>query len=304
MVEKQQPDKLIAEQARQPQQESMLGMQPVINGTAQLKEPMASTPTSWLQPTVSVGTLEKLQYPRISVVIPARNEAQNLSYILPYIPSIVSEVILVDGHSTDDTIAVAQQLLPTIRVIKQVGRGKGDALRAGFAACTGDIIVMLDADGSADPNEIPRFVEALLRGNDFAKGSRFIEDGGSDDITVLRRLGNYGFCRLVNTLYRAQFSDLCYGYNAFWKHCLDSIDIDCDGFEIETLMNLRIHKANLKISEVPSFEHPRIHGQSNLNTFRDGWRVLKIIVKERWRKARALSQACPEFDYVISEEKI
>src|SRR2546423_5518844 len=96
----------------------------------------------------SVGVVEKQQYPRITVVIPARNEAQNLRHVLPYIPSIVSEVILVDGHSTDDTIAVAQELMPTIHVIKQVRKGKGDALRIGFAACTGDIIVMLDADGS------------------------------------------------------------------------------------------------------------------------------------------------------------
>ena len=96
-----------------------------------------------------------------SVVIPALNEAQNLQYVLPFIPPFVSEVILVDGHSTDDTIAVAKQLLPTIRIIKQVGKGKGNALKAGFAACTGDIIVMLDADGSTNPNEIPRFIEVL-----------------------------------------------------------------------------------------------------------------------------------------------
>src|SRR5260370_14420938 len=112
--------------------------------------------------------------PLISVIIPARNEAQNLSHVLPYIPSIVSEVILVDGHSTDDTIAVAQQLMPSIRIIKQKGKGKGDALRIGFVACTGDIIVMLDADGSADPKEIPCFVEALKAGIDVAKGSSFV----------------------------------------------------------------------------------------------------------------------------------
>src|SRR5215470_184132 len=114
-----------------------------------------------------------LQSPTISVVIPACNEAPNLGHILPYIPPIVSEVILVDGHSIDDTIAVARRLLPTIRVIRQAGKGKGDALRVGFAACTSDIIVTLDADGSADPEEIPRFVGALMGGGDFAKGSRF-----------------------------------------------------------------------------------------------------------------------------------
>ncbi|HXL38610.1 MAG TPA: glycosyltransferase family 2 protein [Ktedonobacteraceae bacterium] len=220
-------------------------------------------------------------HPHVSVVIPTHNEARNLYHVLPQIPSMVSEVVLVDGHSTDDTVSLAQQLLPGIRIIKQKGKGKGNALRSGFAACSGDIIVMLDADGSTNPNEIPRFVEALLRGNDFAKGSRFTEGGGSDDITFLRSFGNYVFCKLVNALFLAQFSDLCYGYNAFWKHCLDSMQIDCDGFEVETLISLRIHKANLKIIEVPSFEHLRIHGQSNLRTFRDGWRVLKTIIRER-----------------------
>src|ERR1700680_1576208 len=135
------------------------------------------------------SVLDEEKYPRISVIIPARNEAQNLPHVLPFIPSIVSEVILVDGHSSDDTILVAQQLLTTIRIIKQIGKGKGDALRTGFAASTGGIIVMLDADGSANPDEILRFVEALLEGNDFAKGSRFIKGGDSYDITFLRRLG-------------------------------------------------------------------------------------------------------------------
>ena len=237
---------------------------------------------------LSVASIEKQRFPRISVVIPARNEAQNLQYVLPYLPPIVDEVILVDGHSTDNTIAVAKQLLPSILVIEQLGKGKGDALKIGFAACQGDIIVMLDADGSADPKEIPAFIDALTRGNDFAKGSRFMIGGGSHDITLLRRLGNYGLSMLVNLLYYTQFSDLCYGYNAFWKHCLNDIKIDCDGFEVETLINLRMHKANMKIIEVPSFEYPRIHGESNLNTFKDGWRVLKTIFRERQRKSPLL----------------
>jgi glycosyltransferase involved in cell wall biosynthesis len=224
-------------------------------------------------------------YPCISVVIPALNEAQNLRHVLPLIPSIVSEIVLVDGHSIDDTIAVVEQLRPTIRppikIITQTGKGKGNALRIGFAACTGDIIVALDADGSTDPREIPFFVEALIRGNDFAKGSRCILGGGSHDFTRLRRLGNYGLRKFVNMLFQAQFSDLCYGYNAFWKYCLDSIEIDCDGFEVETLLHLRAHKAHLKIVEVPSIEYRRIYGKSNLHVFRDGWRVLRTIVRER-----------------------
>jgi glycosyltransferase involved in cell wall biosynthesis len=224
-----------------------------------------------------------VNYPRISVVVPAQNEARNLPYVLSLIPSFVTEVILVDGQSDDDTIAVAQQFLPTIRIIKQIGKGKGDALRLGFAACLGEIIVTLDADGSADPSEIVRFVEALLAGNDFAKGSRFVQNARSYDLTWLRRLGCLGLKSLVNLLFRTKFTDLCYGYNAFWKHCLDYVQVDCDGFDVETLINIRAHKVHLKIVEVPSTEYPRLYGKSHLHTFSDGWRVLKTIVKE-WSK--------------------
>jgi len=242
---------------------------------------------------------QQIQNPRISVVIPTLNEVHNLHYVLPHIPASVYETILVDGRSTDGTPTVAKEILPTIRVIQQTGKGKGDALRDGFAACTGDIIVMLDADGSANPKEIPLFVEALLAGNEFAKGSRFTKGGGSNDITPLRRTGNFFLCTLVNVLFRSHFSDLCYGYNAFWNHCLEYLDIDCDGFEVETLMSLRARQANLTIAEVPSFEYRRIHGQSNLRTFRDGWRVLRTIMTERLRKTPpapvpATPEAVPE----------
>ncbi len=228
---------------------------------------------------------EDKQYPLISVVIPALNEALNLRHVLPLIPWFVHEIILVDGYSTDDTVTLVEQLRPTVRppihTIMQTGKGKGDALRVGCAASIGDIIVTLDADGSADPKEIPLFVEALIRGNDFAKGSRCIRGGGSHDFSHLRRLGNYGLRKVANLLFRTRFSDLCYGYNAFWRHCLDYIDIDCDGFEVETLIHLRAHKAGLRIVEVPSVEYRRIYGKSNLHAFRDGGYVLKTILRER-----------------------
>jgi glycosyltransferase involved in cell wall biosynthesis len=226
---------------------------------------------------------------RISVVIPALNEARNLPYVFASLPRDIYEVILVDGHSTDDTVAVARSLYPDVRIVSQTRRGKGNALACGFAACRGDIIVMVDADGSADGAEVPRFVAALQRGADFAKGSRFIRDGGSADLTLLRRLGNRGLNLVVNILYGTRYTDLCYGYNAFWAHCLPYIHVDCDGFEVETLINVRIALAGLRVTEVPSFESPRIHGGSNLNPWRDGWRILKTIFAERFvcRSARA-----------------
>ncbi|MHB1787187.1 MAG: glycosyltransferase family 2 protein, partial [Acidimicrobiales bacterium] len=221
--------------------------------------------------------------PSVTIVIPAMNEAANLSHVVNRLPGHC-EVILVDGNSVDGTAEVMRNLCPDARIMRQTGKGKGDALRQGFAAATGDIIVMLDADGSTDPAEIPRFIEALIQGADFAKGSRFLPAGGSEDITWLRRAGNWLLSSLVNHLWQVNYTDLCYGYNAFWASCLDAIDADCTGFEVETLMNIQAARGGLKVVEVPSFEYRRIHGSSNLRPLRDGWRVLRTIVAQ-WRDA-------------------
>jgi glycosyltransferase involved in cell wall biosynthesis len=222
--------------------------------------------------------------PRVSVVIPTLNEARNLPHVLAELPSCVHEVVIVDGLSTDGTPEVAARVCPEAKIVFQTERGKGAALQAGFEAATGDILVMMDADGSADPDEIPAFVEALLHGADFAKGTRFREGGGSSDITRLRAMGNHVLSGTVNVLFRTKYSDLCYGYNAFWRHCLPAMSVDCAGFEVETLINIRIARAGLAIAEVPSFERDRMFGQSNLRTFRDGGRVLRTIVRERLRR--------------------
>ena len=221
--------------------------------------------------------------PKVSVVVPAINEERNIGAVLSRLPDDLHEVILVDGRSQDSTIEVARQACPGIRVFTQSGRGKGDAFRTGFAAVTGNLVVMLDADGSADPAEIPRFVAALEAGADFAKGSRFLEGGGSEDITRTRQLGNSLLSGTANVLHGTRFTDLCYGYNAFWTRCLPFISLDMPGFEVETLINLRIATAGLKITEVPSYEARRVFGQSNLKTFRDGSRVLGTIFREALR---------------------
>ncbi|MEV7193179.1 glycosyltransferase family 2 protein [Streptomyces sp. NPDC093510] len=224
--------------------------------------------------------------PPVSVVIPAMNEAENLPYVFKTLPDWIHEVVLVDGNSTDDTVAVARELWPDVKVVRQLGKGKGDALITGFAACTGDIIVMVDADGSADGSEIVSYVSALVSGADFAKGSRFANGGGTDDMTPIRKLGNHVLCSVVNTKFGARYTDLCYGYNAFWRHCLDKIELDCTGFEVETLMNIRVVKAGLRVQEIPSHEYLRIHGTSNLRAVRDGIRVLKVILSERSSRGR------------------
>lgn len=159
---------------------------------------------------------------------------------------------------------------------------------------------MVDADGSADPAEIPRFVRALVDGADFAKGTRFAASGGSSDITSLRRSGNRLLVSFFNLRYGTRYSDLCYGFNVFWRRHVAVLGLDAaspvpdtrdgrlwgDGFEIETLIHVRVAKTSLTVAEVPSFEHPRIHGASNLNTFGDGLRVLRTILGERRQSPR------------------
>ena len=128
---------------------------------------------------------------------------------------------------------------------------------------------------------MPLFVAALCNGADFVKGSRFAQGGGSSDITPMRRLGNRALNALVNNFYGTSYTDLCYGYNAFWRRCLPYMRVDCNGFEVETLINVRIAKAGLIVHEVPSYEKDRMHGGSNLHAFRDGIRVLSTIGLER-----------------------
>jgi glycosyltransferase involved in cell wall biosynthesis len=260
--------------------------------------------------------------PKITVVIPTLNEARNLPHVFAGLPRDLHEVIVVDGCSTDGTPEIARCLRPDVRIVMQNRKGKGNALACGFVAATGDIIVMVDADGSADPAEIPKFVQALLDGADFAKGTRFLEGGGSSDITRFRRIGNRLLSGMVNILWRTRYSDLCYGYNAFWRRHVPVLGLRAespagadgseylwgDGFEVETLINIRAARAGLIVKEVASFEYSRIHGVSNLNAFSDGLRVLHTILTERFRdrfeSATRPLATVPHVDLKLAEHEI
>lgn len=245
------------------------------------------------------ATSSGLGRPRISVVIPAINEAENLRWLLPQLAS-VHEVIVVDGASADGTRDVVRELCPEATLIRQRPRGKGAALRAGFAAAAGDIIVMIDADGSMDPLEIDSFVALIARGFDVVKGSRHSCGGGSEDLTFIRRLGNRVFVRLANLLYGSDWSDLCYGYIAIRRSAVDRLRLHSDGFEIETEICVHAVAADLAVAEVPSYELNRRSGVSKLHPLRDGWRVLEVLIRNRLRRRtevarwRAASQVLAE----------
>lgn len=219
--------------------------------------------------------------PTVSVVVPAKNEAANLPWVLPRIPAWVHEVVIIDGLSTDGTIEIARQLMPEIVVVHEMRPGKGSAIRAGFAAATGDIIVMIDADGSMDPAEIRGYVEAIEAGADLAKGSRRMTGGGSADLTISRDLGNLGLLLVANLMFRSTFSELCYGFMAVRRDRIEDLDLISDGFEIETEIVTRAVRCGLRVVEIPSFESPRRAGASNLSAVRDGLRIVRTLLQVR-----------------------
>ena len=215
----------------------------------------------------------------VSIVIPTLNEVKNIRYVFPFIPDYVDEVIVVDGGSLDGTVDEILRFRKDANILVEKSSGKGIAIIYGFKKATSDLIVMMDADGSNDPKEIPKLLEPVLDGYDVSIGSRLLKGGGSEDLTIFRKFGNDILVRLVNLLYDSNYSDLCYGFRAFKREALEKIQLTSTGFEIETEQSILIKKAGLKIKEVPSYEIRRKNGDSNLNSFRDGWKILNVILK-------------------------
>jgi len=227
-------------------------------------------------------TVGEHKLPRISVVICTLNEEKSLPYVLRRIPPWVSEVLIVDGHSTDDTVKVARELRPDVRVVYQPGRGKGDALRYGIRQARGDIVVTLDADGQTDPEEMGKFIRPLLQGYDFAKGTRFRRILNRSR-PLHRIIGNWIISLTFNLLFRRFYTDICSGYNAFWKSAIQTIDLDYpDGLADEPLLYARVVKAGLKLSEVPHQDRVRIAGNSKAPSLRQGFNAIKTILRERF----------------------
>lgn len=230
---------------------------------------------------------------RVSVVIPTMNEADNLLWLMPKLECLRQqtsdiEVIFVDAGSTDGTLGVLNGWGAT--VVQQTRKGKGNALVCGFAAATGEAIVMMDADGSHHPVEVLRMAYELRQGVEFVKGSRFRLGGGSTDFTATRRLGARVLTGVHNHLFGTRHTDLCYGLMGFTKGALSRLthlptpEGDepqwGDGFEIETLINCGMALTGADTMEVPSNERARRYGHSNLRPVRDGTRVLLTMLRE------------------------
>jgi len=219
--------------------------------------------------------------PKVTVLVCTFNEEKNLPYVLPKIPKWVDEILLVDGHSSDKTIAVARELIPNIRIEIQPNKGKDDAIQYGVSLASGDIVVTLDADGNTDPEEIPNFIGPLLKGYDFVKGSRFLKTKPLH-MPRHRLFGNWVLCTELNLLFGTKFTDVCSGYNSFWKKAWEKIQFP-EEFGYEPLILIRAKKSGLNIAEVSSLDTGRISGESKLPSWRQGWGGFKAILKERFR---------------------
>lgn len=227
---------------------------------------------------------QRIGKPRISVLICTLNEEENLPHVLPDIPSWVDEIILVDGRSVDRTVEIARRLRPETKVFFQPGVGKGDALKHGMQQVTGDIIVTLDADGATDPRDMPRFVEPLLHGYDFVKGSRFLHTFPRNK-PVHRIVGNWIIVMTFNMLFFRWYTDMCSGYSAFWKRAVEGIDMwSSDGFENEPLVNTRVRKYGLRVVEVAHLDKGRIKGVVKEESWRQGFKAVRGIIRERFCK--------------------
>ena len=219
---------------------------------------------------------------RITVLICALDEEQNLPHVLPKIPQWVDEVLLVDGHSTDNTVELAKRLRPKIRILYQPGKGKGDALRYGIKHASGDIVVTLDADGATNPEEMHKFIEPLLHGSEFAKGSRFLGRFPRKR-PWYRILGNLLITVAFDVLFFKRYTDLCSGYNAFWKKAIEGVNLwSPDGFENEPLFNCRAAKKRMKVIEVGHSDVGRLKGEVKELSWWQGFKAIKTIARERF----------------------
>jgi glycosyltransferase involved in cell wall biosynthesis len=216
----------------------------------------------------------------VSLIVPALNEADGLRCILPRIPGDVDELLIIDGHSGDDTADVVAKLAPNALLVRQAGRGKGDALKTGLALATGEIIITMDADGSMNPEDIPSFIAQLRSGCDFVKGSRVLPGAGSDDFTRVRRAGNTWLTWLANIVFGSAYTDLTFGFNGYWHSTVAHLGLLADGFEFEIQLALRAATVGMRTGEVPTHEPPRVGGVSKLHPIRDGLAILKIILAE------------------------
>ena len=240
------------------------------------------------KPCTSVSTAQEL--PKVSVVIPARNEAGNIERILKSVPDMgaATELIFVEGGSTDDTYDVIEKAIKNnshrgTKLSRQTGKGKGDAVRLGFNNASGDILMILDADLTVPPEDLPRFYEALFKGKaEFVNGVRLVYPMEKEAMRFFNLLGNKFFSLIFSWLLGQPIKDTLCGTKVLWKKDYERIAAnrsyfgDFDPFgDFDLLFGAA--KLNLKIIEIPIRYRERTYGTTNISRWRHGWLLLRMV---------------------------
>ena len=237
----------------------------------------------YLSPNENSKNVISFRKINIGILIPARNEEKNIKDIVCRLRNLgYDNIIVIDGKSNDTTPMIAES--NGAKVVPQMGLGKGNAVRQILSERYFDVdaLVLMDADGSMNPEEIPCFLESILLGADVVKGSRFLKGGSTYDMDWTRRIGNSLMMFGVNFLFSTKYTDLCYGFAVLSRRAIKALTplLKSENFEIETELFIKAAEIGLNVKEVPSIEYKRKNGTSNLNAVRDGLRIFLTIFKE------------------------
>ncbi|MBI1245682.1 MAG: glycosyltransferase [Alphaproteobacteria bacterium] len=234
-----------------------------------------------------------------SVVIPARNEKGNIEAAVVRLPQFCErvEIVFVEGHSKDGTLDEMHRVKAAypdrdIKILVQDGKGKGDAVRKGFAAATGDVLMILDADLTVPPEDMPKFFRQIAEGRgEFINGTRLVYPMEDEAMRTLNRIANYAFSVIFTWLLNQRFTDTLCGTKVLRKRHYEAIAAnrlyfgDFDPFGDFDLIFGAI-KLNLKVVEVPIRYLARTYGETQISRFRHGLLLLKMVVFA-WRKLKA-----------------
>lgn len=221
---------------------------------------------------------------KVSLIIPTKDESGVIGSVLKEVPrNIIDEIIIIDGHSADTTEeeAKAQLRLGKDKFILQKKKGFGSALLQAFKIAKGGVVVIMNADGSHNPKDIPALLKKIGQGYEYVMASRYIKEGRSDDDTIVRFIGNRTLTFLTNLLYGVNVTDSLFFYTAITRKGFNKLHLSSPGFEFCIEMLIKANKAGLKFAEVPVIERRRFAGKSKVNALSAGWKVLMVILREK-----------------------
>lgn len=221
---------------------------------------------------------------KVSLIIPTKDESGVIGSVLKEVPrNIIDEIIVIDGHSTDTTGEEAKaQLRPgEDKFILQKKKGFGSALLQAFKIAKGDVVVIMNADGSHNPKDIPALLKKIGQGYEYVMASRYMKEGRSDDDTIVRFIGNRTLTFLTNLFYGVNVTDSLFFYTAITRKGLNKLHFSSPGFEFCIEMLIKANKDGLKFAEVPVIERRRFSGKSKVNALSAGWKILMVILREK-----------------------